>query len=98
MLCYKCAKEGKEMPAVGICVVCGMGLCIDHVRIAHVTFTEISGLEGGGTALLGLGGRAERQVEHLEVVLVRQLRRLAEDPVPERLGLRREGFCEIVKK
>ena len=61
MLCYKCAKEGKEMPAVGICVVCGMGLCIDHVRIAHVTFTEISGLEGGGTALLGLGGRAERK-------------------------------------
>jgi hypothetical protein len=61
MLCYKCAKEGREREAVGICVVCGMGLCSDHVNVAEVTFMEISGLDGSGTALLGLDRRTERK-------------------------------------
>jgi hypothetical protein len=30
MKCYICAKAGKETDAVGICIVCGMGLCMDH--------------------------------------------------------------------
>ena len=30
MKCYVCAKEGKESTAVAVCIVCGMGLCMDH--------------------------------------------------------------------
>jgi len=30
MKCYMCAKEGKDTDAVAICIVCGMGLCMDH--------------------------------------------------------------------
>jgi hypothetical protein len=61
MLCYKCAKEGKETPAIGICVVCGMGLCEGHVKIAQVTFTEMVMLDGGGVAMLGVERRRERK-------------------------------------
>ena len=31
MKCYICAKQGKNTDAVGICIVCGMGLCMDHL-------------------------------------------------------------------
>lgn len=31
MKCYMCALDGKDSDAVAICVVCGMGLCMDHV-------------------------------------------------------------------
>jgi hypothetical protein len=31
MKCYVCAKMGKDTDAVGVCIVCGMGLCMDHV-------------------------------------------------------------------
>lgn len=31
MQCYVCAKAGKQTEAVGICIVCGMGLCMEHV-------------------------------------------------------------------
>ena len=31
MKCYVCAKEGKDSDAVGVCIVCGMGLCMEHV-------------------------------------------------------------------
>jgi len=30
MKCYVCAKLGKTTEAVGICIVCGMGLCMEH--------------------------------------------------------------------
>lgn len=30
MKCYVCAKAGKDTEAVGICIVCGMGLCMEH--------------------------------------------------------------------
>lgn len=30
MKCYVCAKGGKDTEAVAICIVCGMGLCMDH--------------------------------------------------------------------
>jgi hypothetical protein len=61
MLCYKCAREGKETPAVGICVVCGMGLCRDHVNVAEVTFTEMVMGDAGGMAMLGVERRLERK-------------------------------------
>jgi hypothetical protein len=31
MKCYICDQLGKDSPAVAICIVCGMGLCKDHV-------------------------------------------------------------------
>ena len=31
MKCYICAKEGKNTDAAGVCIVCGMGLCMDHI-------------------------------------------------------------------
>jgi hypothetical protein len=31
MNCYVCKLQGKDEPAVAICIVCGMGLCLDHV-------------------------------------------------------------------
>ena len=31
MKCYMCALEGKDSDAVAICIVCGMGLCMEHV-------------------------------------------------------------------
>jgi hypothetical protein len=30
MRCYVCAKEGISTDAVAICIVCGMGTCMDH--------------------------------------------------------------------
>ncbi len=30
MKCYECAKLGKDEDAVAICVICGMGLCMEH--------------------------------------------------------------------
>ncbi len=31
MRCYVCAVAGTENPAVGICAVCSVGLCVDHI-------------------------------------------------------------------
>jgi hypothetical protein len=31
MNCYVCAKAGKDTVAVGSCIVCGVGLCMEHV-------------------------------------------------------------------
>ncbi len=28
--CYICAKMGKDVDAVAACIVCGMGVCMDH--------------------------------------------------------------------
>lgn len=30
MQCYVCAQQGKHTEAVGVCIVCGMGLCMEH--------------------------------------------------------------------
>jgi len=32
MLCYDCALQQRDAPAIGICVRCGKGLCREHVR------------------------------------------------------------------
>jgi hypothetical protein len=29
--CYMCALEGKDTDALAICIVCGMGICKDHL-------------------------------------------------------------------
>ncbi len=31
MKCYECAIVGKDTDAVGICIVCGRGVCKDHL-------------------------------------------------------------------
>lgn len=31
MKCYICSKEGKNTDAIAICIVCGMGLCEEHI-------------------------------------------------------------------
>jgi hypothetical protein len=30
MQCYVCAKSGVQTEAVGVCIVCGMGVCMKH--------------------------------------------------------------------
>ena len=30
MKCYICAKMGKDTDAVAACIVCGMGVCMEH--------------------------------------------------------------------
>jgi hypothetical protein len=31
MNCCICKQQGQDEPAVAICIVCGMGLCLDHL-------------------------------------------------------------------
>lgn len=31
MKCYVCAQSGADVDAIAICIVCGMGLCKDHL-------------------------------------------------------------------
>lgn len=31
MDCYECAKTGKEMDTVAVCIICGRGVCKDHL-------------------------------------------------------------------
>jgi hypothetical protein len=35
-----CAQEGTDTDAVAICIVCGMGLCIDHAIRDDLEFWE----------------------------------------------------------
>jgi hypothetical protein len=30
--CYDCLEENKVNEAVGVCIVCGKGLCIEHIK------------------------------------------------------------------
>jgi hypothetical protein len=32
MLCYSCAEQGIDRPAVALCRSCTAGLCLDHLR------------------------------------------------------------------
>jgi hypothetical protein len=40
MKCYVCAKEGEDSDAVAICIVCGMGLCVEHLVREEVEIWE----------------------------------------------------------
>jgi hypothetical protein len=35
MNCYQCAVSGHEAAALGICLNCGAGLCLDHLQEAQ---------------------------------------------------------------
>jgi len=34
--CYDCMQEAKENEAVSVCIVCGKGLCMEHVKVLEV--------------------------------------------------------------
>jgi len=40
MLCYVCAQSGKETQALAVCIVCGMGVCKDHLVRADIDMWE----------------------------------------------------------
>ena len=40
MKCYICAREGKSSDAVAICIVCGMGTCMEHTIRREVDVWE----------------------------------------------------------
>jgi hypothetical protein len=40
MQCHMCAKAGKQTEAVGICIVCSMGLRMDHALREDIDFWE----------------------------------------------------------
>ena len=41
MRCYQCAKEGVDKEAVAICVICGMGLCMEHLFREELLVADI---------------------------------------------------------
>jgi hypothetical protein len=40
MICYICNEPDRQSPAVAICIVCGMGLCREHVVREEVPVYE----------------------------------------------------------
>lgn len=30
--CYDCLENNKDSEAVGVCIVCGKGLCMEHIK------------------------------------------------------------------
>jgi Uncharacterized protein conserved in archaea (DUF2180) len=38
MLCYPCAEQGTEQPAVALCRSCYAGLCLAHLRATAAAF------------------------------------------------------------
>lgn len=43
MKCYVCAKEGVETPAVAMCIVCGMFVCMHHLVREELPVEDIAG-------------------------------------------------------
>lgn len=42
MLCYSCAEQEVEEPAVALCRGCNAGLCMDHLRETAAHFSSDS--------------------------------------------------------
>ncbi len=45
MKCYDCAKMGKDTDSAGICIICGRGVCSEHLireEIPIIGFKEYS--------------------------------------------------------
>lgn len=40
MKCYVCAKDEKSSEAVAVCIICGMGLCMDHAIEKNVPLVQ----------------------------------------------------------
>ncbi len=41
MKCYQCAKKGVDTEAVVICIICGMGLCMEHLFREELLVSDI---------------------------------------------------------
>ena len=41
MKCYECSKKGRSTDAVALCMVCGMGLCMDHAIRENLPVIDI---------------------------------------------------------
>jgi hypothetical protein len=44
MLCYSCARNGVERPAVALCTSCSAGLCLEHLRKTSARFASDNAL------------------------------------------------------
>ena len=40
MLCYVCAEQGTDQPAVALCRSCNAGLCLTHLRATAEHFAS----------------------------------------------------------
>jgi hypothetical protein len=40
MLCYVCAEQGTDQPAVAVCRSCNAGLCLTHLRATAAHFAS----------------------------------------------------------
>jgi len=40
MKCYICKEQGMDTDAVAICIVCGMGVCMDHLVREEIELWE----------------------------------------------------------
>ncbi len=46
MLCYSCAEQGIQQPAVALCRSCSAGLCLEHLRETAAHFGSDNILAG----------------------------------------------------
>ena len=61
MMCYECARQGIERPAVGACHNCSIGLCVEHgARVKTLVGHSTGKSFAAGEADLELPEEAER--------------------------------------
>ncbi len=65
MKCYKCAEKGVDSDAIGICIVCGMGVCMDHSEMVEVSFREVNDMDWVPVSGLGLDNTTETKVPRI---------------------------------
>ena len=64
MKCYVCAEKGVDSDAVGVCIVCGMGVCMEHATVEEVTFWEAQRLESS-TVSGTFGGSVAKKIPRI---------------------------------
>ena len=64
MKCYVCAKKGLDNEAVAVCIVCGMGVCMEHATVEEVTFWEAQSLESA-TVSGAFGGSVAKKIPRI---------------------------------
>ena len=64
MKCYVCAKNGIERDAVGVCIVCGMGVCMEHATLEEITFWEAQSLESSSVSG-SFGGSVAKKIPRI---------------------------------
>ena len=61
MLCYCCAEEGTDRPAVALCRDCNAGLCMTHLRQTTARLAAGNLFASCGHDTLIATGRPERE-------------------------------------